>query len=307
MTADWLYPLSSKSDYYFEYDGGHTADTGPSSFEQMVRLGAVDDRWGAYKNWRKMRKDDRMWAYYGSTDGDLGVVGLASIVAVNPPAKPGRRAEVILSWDRPATTRLLSNPFPAQAVREHIPHPQGAAWAVPPELAKTLLRHSRSAARKPSPPIKGKYGTAVSSTISYTPPKSVRAHLRHDALLRPFERRFETAGWKNAAFDIGSKRADLVVQRGNDLVVVEAKTISKSTSDAVRAAFAQLCEYAWLYTQRENSVLTPLKWALFESEPDAQAVQFLEDHDIVVSWSSKSKRRFFHGPRSGSRAFDAGL
>lgn len=307
MAADWLYPLSSNANYYFEYDGGVTDDTGPSSFEQMVQLGAIDDRWGAYKNWRKMQPGDRMWVYYGTADGDLGVVGLAAITAVNPPDEPGGRAEVVLAWDRPATMRLLANPLPAPEVRAYIPHPQGAAWAIPDPLAKRLLRRSQTAPERPKPPANGKYGAAVASNVSYTPPKSVNVHRRHDALLRPFERRLISAGWTTAPFDIGTKKVDLAMRRKNELVVVEAKTISKSTNDAVRAAFAQLAEYAWLHQQAHRKAPAALKWALFESEPAEQEVRFLEDHDIIVTWASKSKRRFFHGPKSATHAFDLGL
>lgn len=307
MTADWLYPLSSKAGYYFKYDGGLTDNTSPSSFEEMVQLGATDDEWGAYKNWRKMQPGDRMWAYYGTADGDLGVVGLAAVIGVTPPAEPGGRATVKLKWDRPATMRLLANPLPAPEVRAYIPHPQGAAWAIPTPLAKRLLHHSQTAPERPKPPANGKYGTAVASNVSYTPPKKVTVRRRHDALLRPFEHRLISTGWANDPFDIGAKRADLAMRRKKELIVVEAKTIGKSTNEAVRAAFAQLAEYTWTYQQQHQKAPATLKWALFEKEPTEQEVRFLEDHDIIVTWASKSKRRFFHGPKSAPRAFDLGL
>lgn len=144
MHADWLYPLSSKADYWFEYKGGRTPDTSPASFEQMVQLGGIDDHWFVYKNWRKMQHGDRLWVYYGSADGDLGVVGLATIDSITPPDTPGLPAEVALAWDLPATTRLLANPAPADEIRRFISHPQGATWAIPPTLAKRLLRQAKA-------------------------------------------------------------------------------------------------------------------------------------------------------------------
>lgn len=63
MPSDWLYPLSSKSNYWFETAQGRTVDTGPASFEEMILNGSVDDEWGAAKCWRQMVPGDRMWVY----------------------------------------------------------------------------------------------------------------------------------------------------------------------------------------------------------------------------------------------------
>lgn len=310
MTADWLYPLSSNTNYYFKSDTGRTVDTGPSSFEQMLLRGARDDVWGVYKNWRNMRKGDRVWVYYGVADGELGVVGLATVTDVKPPAKPGQRANAQLRWDRKATLRLLANPVPAAQIRRYIPRPQAAVWAVPAPLAQRLLLHSRAKARTTTNSGAGagsRYGKAKASSVSYTPPKSVTVNRRHDALLRPFETRLESAGWVSHPFKIGSKSADLVVRRKNQLLLIEAKTVSQSTTKPVREAFAQLAEYSWRYRQAAREPLPVTMWALFESELATDEVRFLEDNDIRVTWASHSMRRFIHGPNTAKKAPKVGL
>jgi hypothetical protein len=307
VPSDWLYPLSSSSTYWFEYAGGTTPDTSPTSFEEMIQNGAADDEWGAYKNWRNIQPGDRMWAYYGAADGDLGVVGLAAVTEVVPPVKSRGRAAIFLLWDRDATLRLLRNPFPAVQVRQVIARPQGAAWAVPARLATKLSRHADAPGASKKPASSARYGSAVESTISYTPPTSVKVSRRHDAILRPFERRMITAGWTSTDLKLGSKRADLVMRRDRELAIIEAKTISGSTNDAVRAAFAQLAEYAWLHQQTAPKELPATRWALFEREPSSEEIRFLEDHGVRVTWASRTRHRLFHGPATATTAAQQGL
>ena len=307
MNADWLYPLSSATDYYFELTNGRTLDTSPASFEEMVQSGATDDMWGAHKNWRNMTHGDRVWVYYGVSDGDLGVVGLANVIDVKPPAVKRGRATVHLVWDRTSTLRLLKHPYPAPDVRKHIPHPQGAAWAVPAKLARALQGRASGLSAPPATPPTGKYSKAKASTISYTPPKSVTVTRRHDALLRPIETRLISAGWSLHPFDIGTKSADLVMQKGKRLILFEAKTCGGSTNKAVREAFAQLHEYTWRYGEAPTKTLPVSKWALFERAPAEDEVRFLEAHGIGVTWASRSARRLFHGPATAKLADAVGL
>jgi hypothetical protein len=306
VTADWLYPLSSNAEYWFVLPNGRTLDTSPTSFEEMVQQGAIDDTWGAYKNWRNMRAEHRVWVYYGVADGDLGVVGLARVIEVEPPTAPRGRATIHLRWDRQATLRLLNSPYPAAEVRKHISRPQGAAWAIPDELARSI-RLQAGGTPKREPAQQTKYGNAKKSTIAYTPPKSVTVNRRHDALLRPVETRLASAGWELHRFDIGAKSADLVMQRNGELILIEAKTIGATTNKAVREAFAQLAEYTWRYRDSSSKVLPVTRWALFESEPAEDEIRFLEDHDIRVTWAARSARRLIHGPATAKLAHAVGL
>ena len=69
MSADWLYPLSSKSGYFFTLKFGNSVDTGPASLEQMILDDVADDTWIAHKNWKNIKDGDRIWIYYGKIDG----------------------------------------------------------------------------------------------------------------------------------------------------------------------------------------------------------------------------------------------
>ena len=305
MASDWLYPLSSKSDYYFECKKGRTRDTGPASFQQMIQEGAVDDKWGAYKNWKNVKPKDRIWIYYGSADGNLGVVGLAAVRSVDEPTKSSGRATIHMRWDQEATRKLLRNPFAAELVRQHIPRPQGSVWRVEDSLARQLLHHlkDRSTPSTTKDP-KGKYATGQSSTISYTPPRKITLRRRHDSILLPLKIRLESDGWKEIAIDVRPKRVDLAMSKGGKTVIVEAKTVSGQTIDEVRAAFSQLVEYGWRAKRQMKSIKEqPVLWALFEKEPKPEEVEFLHDQSILVSWVSKSGRRVIHSLQTSAVPF----
>lgn len=292
MASDWLYPLSSTSGYWFvRRNGRRTTDTGPASFEQMIAEGAIDDEWGAYRNWKHLQKGDRVWVYYGKADRDIGIVGLGYVKSVSKPNRPRGRATVKISWDISKTKQLLKRPFPAKKIRKHIPRPQTAMWEVGSILARQLAEHVGRRTHESRDDIRTSYATGQSSSITYRRPKVVTVHRRHDALLRPLLIRLQSNGWKEIQVNVQNKRVDLAVKRRERTLIVEAKTVGSNTSQEVRAAFAQLAEYAWRIGQgRGRRGQDPLLWALFEKQPTHDEIRFLEHHSILVSWAT---------PRSG--------
>ena len=303
MPNDWLYPLSSLSSYKFKLKIGRTQNTGPASFQQMIKDGGVDDVWGAHKNWKNIQRDDRIFIYYGTADGDLGIVGLAYVEKVVPPSESGSGAAIRLRWDRADTQKMLKHPLPALEVRKHIPRPQGALWRIPTPLSRQIDMHLKQPTAAVQKPWKGKYATGVSSTISYVPPAVVTVSRRHDAILLPLKIRLESEGWVEAAVDVQSKRVDLAMKKGNATIIVEAKTVSGTTAIEVRSAFAQLVEYGWRTERRARSPRSkPLLWALFETQPKSEEIEFLEDQSILVSWVSKTNKRVIHSGKTGRNA-----
>jgi hypothetical protein len=304
MTTDWLYPLSSVSGYKFKRIGGLTFDTGPASFQQMIKDGAIDKEWGVHKNWKNLEVEDRIFVYYGTADGDLGIVGLAFVKKVVPPSQPGSGGIIKLRWDRATTQKLLKHPLPAPQVRKHIPRPQGALWRIPTPLTRRIEKHLKmqpSATKQK--PWKGKYATGVSSTISYVRPTTVTVWRRHDAILLPLKIRLESEGWVESRVDVQSKRVDLAMKKGGKTIIVEAKTVSKTTATEVRAAFAQLVEYGWRTERKARTAGSkPLLWALFEVEPTKEEIEFLEDQSIFVSWVSNRNKRIIHSEKTGQHA-----
>ena len=297
MARDWLYPLSSKSGYYFRRKGGRTSDTGPASLEEMLLEGAVDDRWGAYMNWRNVNPRDRIWVYYGTADKSLGVVALAYAVKVTPPRKGQRRATVALRWDRPKSLKLLKRPFKLSPSDGRISRPFTALWPISDTLARQLQSYSRLSIKDMPPVSEPRYGEGRESSVTYTPPTTVTIRRRHDSLIRPLQTRLRAAGWKPVRINVKPMHVDLAMRRGNRTLIVEAKTVSEATLSETRSAFAQLHEYRWRFMrgQRLRTNRTIL-WAVFEKEPKDHEVMFLEHHGILVSWASRGVRRFIHGP-----------
>ena len=300
MASDWLYPLSSTSSYWFvRRNGRRTTDTGPASFEQMITEGAVDDEWGAFRNWKNLQKRDRIWVYYGQADGDIGIVGLGYVKSVTKPSEPRGRAIVKIIWNTSKTKQLLRHPFPASKIRKHIPRPLAAMWEVDSALARQLTEHIGRRTHESRDNVRTSYATGQSSTITYRRPKVITVHRRHDALLRPLLIRLQSSGWKEIQVNVQNKRVDLAVKRRERTLIVEAKTVGSDTSQEVRAAFAQLAEYAWRLGQGQgHRGQDPLLWALFEKQPRYDEIRFLEHHSILVSWATPSGGRITHSLRT---------
>lgn len=276
-------------------------DTGPASLEQMFIDGVTDDNWTARKNWKNIKKGDRIWIYYGKADGDLGVVALAYAENVEKPNRPNGTAIIKLAFDLTKSKKLLKAPFSADTVRQSIPRPQGALWKIEKVLANKLLRHLDFKFKRPkkSENKKNGYVLGVSSTISYTyPRRNVTVRRRHDEIIRPLKTRLESEGWQAVQVDVKPMRVDLAMERKNNTIIVEAKTISFSSSEAVRAAFAQLKEYGWRIDRSKPNATNLILWALFEKEPKSGEIEFLEDQEIYVSWISAGKKRLMHSDRT---------
>jgi hypothetical protein len=273
----------------------------------MIIGGRADDQWGAYRNWKKAQKDDRVWVYYGHRDGDIGVVGLGRIESVEEPSKPRGRATVNITWDAKTTKKLLRHPFPAKRVRQYIPKPQTALWEIASSLARQLNRHARIRPSKrvtaSEPNTKASYANGKQSTISYKrPTKRITIHRRHDALLRPLRARLQSIGGRESKVNVQSKRVDLAMKLGRATLIVEAKTVRADTAPEVRAALAQLLEYRWrMQRHKSSSKSDVVLWALFERPPSEDEIGFLEDQSILVSWAASSQQRICHGPQTVSK------
>lgn len=289
--ADWVYPLSSRSGFWFELpDGSSTQDTSPANFEASVLRATSDDYWTISTNYRRVRPGDRVWVYYGHADGDLGVVGLARVRRTSPPADG--RADLHLRWDKARTRRLILNPVPAPFVRQFIwPRAAVAGIHAHPKLVARLQRHADLAPAGPTTKA-----PATASTITYTPPRRITVHRRHDALIGPVRTRLETCGWRIDPFVVRPRRVDLAMAKGKRVLLIEFKTIGRSTFQAVRDAFAQLHEYRWRYRSLQPADGRDIDmWAVLERRPEDDDVRFLEDLGLLVSWASPAGRRLDHG------------
>lgn len=301
--TDWLYPLSSTSGYWFQLpDGSRTKDTSPANFEATVLRGSPDKTWTVARNYKQMKAGDRVCIYYGTSDGDLGIVGLATVTSVDPPADG--RADAHLRWDKRRTRNLLTNPLPAREVRRFILRPRAAVENLSnhPQLVRRLERHTKSSPTKAKMPGAER---AKTSTITYCPPRKVTVYRRHDALIWPVQTRLETCGWAKIVFDVRPRRVDLAMGKRKVVLLIEFKTVARSASKAVREAFAQLCEYDWRHGMlhpRDTSKVH--RWAVFERQPSKDDVRFLEDSRILVSWANSTAKRLIHGKETRERLIE---
>lgn len=140
--SDWIYPLSAASGRWFEDATGVIyPDTSFASFKSMITKPNKDDWWYLATNYRRVAAGDRIWCYYGVADGDLGVVGLATVKAIAHDETKGTH-DIHLDWKVSATRRLIKAPVPAADVRRFIRNPRAAVQALDPhpKLVKQLLK-----------------------------------------------------------------------------------------------------------------------------------------------------------------------
>lgn len=141
--SDWLYPLSKAADRRFVYPGAkRNEDTSVESFRRMMKSPVTDDWWYLSTAYRKVSIDDRIWCYYGRADGDIGIVGTATIIGLRP--NRAGKMDIHLKWDKTATKKLLANPVPAAAVRKFIQRPRAAVTGM--DNFPALVRKLRLAA-----------------------------------------------------------------------------------------------------------------------------------------------------------------
>jgi hypothetical protein len=142
VVANWLYPLSIRSDFHFiDAAGNHLPDGGFDSFVKLVR-NTTHEHWRLATNFKQVQPHDRLWAYYGRSDGDRGIVGLGVITAIEPQAD-GTPA-VRFRWDTGRTKKLIRNPVPAPRVRHFLPVPRSAVQGLDrfAQLVAELERHA---------------------------------------------------------------------------------------------------------------------------------------------------------------------
>ncbi len=130
MVSDWLYPLSRRSAFDFlDSSGKPLSDTSFDSFEKMMQKPSTDNWWVCSTNFRQVSEGDRVWCYYGTADGDLGIVALATIHEIHHDEKK-KHHEINLRWNRRATDRLMATPVPATVVRKFVLRPRASVWGL---------------------------------------------------------------------------------------------------------------------------------------------------------------------------------
>lgn len=138
---NWLYPLSSRSDYEFPLtDGSTMPDTSPQSLSAVAANCSAHGPWQVHNNRvnGKVQKGDRIWFYYGRADGDRGVVAVATVTGMDP------CEGVTFFWEQSGTAQLATNPVPASFIRQYVPSPRTPLVALDqhPHLIESLVTAS---------------------------------------------------------------------------------------------------------------------------------------------------------------------
>lgn len=311
--ADWLYPITKRSGTHFE--DVHTGENVPVSFESfrdhLVTGRIVDDWWYVHTNYRRISAGDRLWVYTG--DDDLGVIGTGRIREVGVVIPDGPAPFPAVIWwdlDRARSRLLVEHPYPAVRVRRWLPQQKAAVVGLDryPRLVGELERWvatRRQELRATLQPL----GLRTRRLVSVPAGRKGIADLRHDDVLARVHRTLLAAEFDVGVPKTGPVRADLVAIKGTQALLVEAKTLRAGSAgrDEARAALGQLLEYRW-WLRRDASWagfrITP--WAVFERQPDAQVVEFLESERILVSWCKERHLRHARGSAARLRAILGG-
>jgi hypothetical protein len=94
----------------------------------MVADGWSGGDWYVSANGKNVEPGDRIWMYYGQSDGDRGLVGVGT-VNEGYVRRNGTWA-IVFTIDRAGTKLLCEHPYPARKVREHLPFPRNAVMAL---------------------------------------------------------------------------------------------------------------------------------------------------------------------------------
>lgn len=292
--ADWLYPISENASSYFvdEYYGNKYKVSFENFRDLIVTRRVKDDWWYLTTGYRKVQRGDRLWVYTG--DRGLGVIGLARIVHVDAP--PDHDPGVRLKWDFRRSAELVVDPFPAERLRKYVPFPLAPVIGLDrhPRLIRELEGWPGPKAERDEALLKPLHLRPVREVLLGPQSQPKRMLLAHDGILFPIRLRLERSGWAVGVGDTGPTAVDLLAVRSRRGIIVEAKTVRSTTGrDEARAAFAQLHEYRWSLGKPTYDL-----WAAFSRRPAPEVVEFLEAHDVRVSWStSESTFRFARASR----------
>lgn len=289
--SDWLYPLSAKAGLRFVDDRGASVPVSLESYRDHILTGKIrDDSWYLSTNYRNVKPGDRMWIYFG--EKDVGVVGVATILGVRPDGHHTWTADIRL--DKVRSRRLYEHPYAARRVRQHVwPRAAVAGLDAHPSLVSDLESWVESAAQESDIRLK----ELSLKPRRLTTKKATRRKpmdLRHDAVLVPIDLELRRLGFDVGVPASGSPRADLVALTADTCVIVEAKTTNQPAGrEAARTAFGQLHDYSWqIARDHPSDAREHVYWVAFERKPHADVIEFLEDYEVLVSWTAPSGFEF---------------
>jgi hypothetical protein len=131
----------------------------------------------------------------------------------------------------------------------------------------------------------------------------MRSFVARDEVLGPIARLLRAQEFAVGTIDNDRDDPWLVGRRVRDVVVVDVERIRSGRGrEEALAALGPLRELRWRLDRTASELRLRLStWIAFTARPDDQAVAFLEDEDILVSWqrgtttelTDRSKQRWY--------------
>ncbi len=120
MSRHFIYPLSTRGDFYFETRHGPGQRISPDNYWDNALAGARD-AWGLSNGFRLIAPGDWVWAYFTQPVSQILGVGVAkSPVTWN--TQSGRHT-VEIQWDAKLTHELKRNPIPYSSYQQLVHAP----------------------------------------------------------------------------------------------------------------------------------------------------------------------------------------
>jgi len=298
--STWLYPISKKAGRSFILSG-KPVKVSLESFRGLVQSGRLkeDKKWYVWQNYRKIQPGDEIYIYTG--DQNTGIVGYATVQKVYQDQKDSWYIE--LQFDLKKCKKLIDQPVPAKVVRQWVRFPRASVISLE-QFQKKLSRYlpwSSYFYLKPTESIFKDLHLKPLSQVTISP-KEHQRRLIHDTLLEPAADFLRSMGFKVGAKTFGKFQADLIGMRKKQIIIADGKTNERGQGrKEAREALGQLFEYRWLFRhEKRGEKLKYYLWVVFQNRPDGQVIEFLEDHQFLVSWienksvrsSDRSKSKF---------------
>jgi hypothetical protein len=224
----------------------------------------------------EVENGDTVWLFW--PEQDLGVIAVGR--AREPRAARGRDVpQLVVTLDRPRTRALMVDPMPAPLVRRWLPDLRGAARLdVRPRAFDAIRAWQRRDERDAAllTPLGARTWRSRAGRGGRDRPVDDPAL----AAVVPFLR--------SQDFAVGLVTRDqatrVVARRSRDLLVVHAVGGDGARGDTF-TAFGRVRAHRWALERAHGDLrLRAWAWLTFATKPPGDALAFLEDEGIIVTW-----------------------